>query len=43
MEALVPPEPGADLGMLVRGVIVHDQMHVASSRRFAVDPIEKSG
>ena len=42
MKARVPPEPGADLVMFVRGVIVHDQMHLAASRCFAVDPIEEA-
>jgi len=39
---LVPAEPGADFGMLVRGVIVDDQMHLALGRDFAVDRIEKA-
>ena len=26
----------------MRGVIVHDQMHLAASRCFAIDPIEKA-
>ena len=32
LKAVVPPEPGADLGMLVRGVIVDNQMHCARGR-----------
>ena len=32
MEALVPAEPGADFGVLVRGVIVNDQMHFLRRR-----------
>jgi hypothetical protein len=32
MEALVLTEPGADFGMLVRGVMVDDQVHLALGR-----------
>ena len=42
MKALVPPEPSADLGMLVGGVIVNDQMHVLLGRGLAVDCVEKT-
>ena len=31
------PEPGSDLGMFVRGVVVGDQVHVEMLRRLAVD------
>src|SRR5215469_13213075 len=42
MEAPMPPEPGADFGMLVGGVIVDDQMHLALGRGFAADFVEKA-
>src|SRR6516164_718778 len=42
MEALVPAEPGADFGVLVRGVIVNDQMHFLRRRGLAVDLVEKA-
>src|SRR5215510_10643753 len=42
MKALVPPEPSTDLGMLVRGVIVDDQMHRALGWGLAVDLVEEA-
>jgi hypothetical protein len=42
MKALMPPQPGADFGMLVGGVIINDQMHVLLSRGLAVDRIEEA-
>ena len=42
MKALVPFEPGANLGMLMRGVIVDDQVHLAPDRGFAVDLVEEA-
>jgi hypothetical protein len=42
MEAPVPREPGADLGVLVGGAIVHEQMHRAPGRGFAVDLVEEA-
>jgi hypothetical protein len=42
MKALVPAEPGANLGMLVRGIVVDDQMHLPSGRGFAVDLVEEA-
>src|SRR6516225_7708073 len=38
----MPAEPGAGFGMLVRGVIVDDQVHLAPGRGFAVDLVEKA-
>src|SRR6516162_48336 len=40
MEALMPRQPGTDFGMLVRGVIVNDQMHFLRRRGLAVDLVE---
>jgi len=42
LKALVPSEPGANLGMLVPGVIVDNQMHVLLSRGLAIDRIEEA-
>ena len=42
MKALVSPEPGAELGMLVCGVIVEDQMHRALGRGFGIDLVEEA-
>ena len=42
LKAVVPPEPGADLGMLVRDVIVDNQMHCALVRGLAVDLVEEA-
>ena len=42
MKALVPFEPSANVGMLVRGVIVNDQMHFALGRGLAVDLVEEA-
>ena len=42
LKAVVPPEPSADLGMLVRGVIVNNQMHCALGRGLAVDLVEEA-
>src|SRR5260370_19718679 len=42
MEALVPFEPGADLGMLVRRVVVDDQVEFPPGRGLAVDLLEKA-
>src|SRR5271165_257620 len=41
-EALVPAEPGAHLGMLVRGVIVEDDVNDLSDRDFGLDGIEEA-
>jgi len=42
IETLESPAPSADLGMLVRGVIVDDQMHLALGWSFAADPVEEA-
>ena len=42
MKALVPLEPSADFRMLVRGVIVDDQVHLPLGRSFAVDLVEET-
>ena len=42
LKALVPPEPGTDLGMLVRGVIVDNQMHCPLGWGLAVDLVEEA-
>src|ERR1700680_2512475 len=42
MEALVPFEPGADLGVLVRRIVVDDQVQLRSGRGLAVDLIEEA-
>ena len=42
MEALVSPELGANLGMLVCGVIVDDQMQLALGWGFTVDLVEEA-
>ena len=42
MEALVPFEPGADLGVLVRRIVVDDQVQLRSGRGLAVDVIEEA-
>ena len=42
MEPLVPLQPGADLGMLVRRVVVDDQMQLHSGRGLAVDLVEEA-
>src|SRR5271154_7243148 len=42
MEPRMPFEPGADLGMLVRGVIVDDQVQLPPGRGLAVDLIEEA-
>src|SRR5450759_2401787 len=42
MEPGVPFEPGQHLGMLVRGVVVDDQMELAPGRGLAVDLVEKA-
>jgi len=42
VEPRVPFEPGADLGMLVGGVIVDDQMQLSAGRGLAVDLVEKA-
>src|ERR1700716_1775305 len=42
MEPLVPLQPGADLWMPVRGVVVDDQMQLRSGRGLAVDLVEET-
>jgi len=42
MEALVPFEPGADLGVLVRRIVVDDQVQLRSGRGLAVDLVEEA-
>ena len=42
MEPGVAFEPGADLGVLVRRVVVDDQMQFPPGRRLAVDRVEES-
>ena len=41
MESLVPLEPRLDLGMLVRRVVVDDQVQVQFGRSFRIDFLEK--
>ena len=41
VEPRMPCEPGADIGMLVGGVVVHDQVQVQIWRGLAVDPVEE--
>src|SRR5207244_3031745 len=40
--ALVPAEPGLNLGMLVGGVVVDDQVELPPGRGLAVDLVEKA-
>ena len=42
MEPRMPFEPGADLGMLVRGVVVDDQVQLPLGRGLAVDLVEEA-
>ncbi len=42
MDARMSFERGADLGMLVRGVVVNDEMQVPVGRGFAMDLVEKA-
>ena len=42
MEPLVPPQPSLNFGMLVRGVIVDDQMEFLPGRGLAVDLVEEA-
>ena len=42
VEPRMPFEPGAHLGMLVRGVVVDDQMQVELGRGLAVDLVEEA-
>ena len=41
MEARMPFEPRFDLGMLVRGVVVGDQMHVEMGQRLGIDAAQE--
>lgn len=38
MKARMPFEPGFDLGMFVRGVVIQDQVQVAICRRLRIKP-----
>src|SRR5579862_6889695 len=42
MKPLVPSEPGLNLGMLVRGIVVHDQMEFPRGRGLTIDLVEKA-
>ena len=42
MEPLVPAEPGLNLGMLVGGVVVDDQVEFLAGRGLAVDLVEEA-
>src|SRR6267142_5599402 len=42
MEPRMPFEPSADLGMLMRGVVVDDQVQLALGWGFAVDLVEEA-
>ena len=42
VEPLVPFEPSADFGMLVRGVVIDDQMQFPPCRRLAVDLVQEA-
>src|SRR6185312_16933923 len=42
MKPGVPFEPGPHLGMLVRRIVVDDQMQLSASRGLAVDLVEKA-
>src|SRR3954466_2340858 len=41
VEPWMPREPGADICMLVGGVVVHDQVQVQVWRGLLVDPVEE--
>ena len=41
MEARMALQPGLDLGMLVGGVVVGDQVHVEVLRRLGIDPAQE--
>ena len=42
MKAWVPCEPGADLGMLVGGVVIDNQVQVQVRWGFAIDLVEEA-
>src|SRR5712691_6316674 len=42
VEPLVPLQPGLDLGMLVRGVVVDDQVEFPAGRGLAIDLVEET-
>ena len=41
-EALVPVEPGADLGMLVGGVVVEDDVDHLAGRHIGLDRVQEA-
>jgi hypothetical protein len=41
-EALVPVEPGADLGMLVGGVVVEDDVDHLAGRHLGLDRVQEA-
>src|SRR5438093_9730391 len=42
VEAPAPSEPAFHLGMFVRGVVIHDEMHFAVRRRLGLDEAQEA-